>query len=57
MNINEELNKLKVEIATHQSEINAHSFALKTKQAKVKRLEKQLEKINEIINEPLPPAI
>ena len=57
MNINEELNKLKAEIATHQSEINAHSFALKTKQAKVKRLEKQLEKLNEIINEPLPPAV
>jgi hypothetical protein len=53
MNINDELTKLKADIVQHQNEISNHSFALKTKVAKVKKLEKQLEKINEIINEPL----
>lgn len=57
MNVNEELTKLQAEIINHQNEVNAHSFALKTKQAKIKKLEKQLEKLKEIINEPLPPAV
>lgn len=56
-NINEEISKLKQEIADHLAQETHHSFQAKAKSAKVKKLEKQLEKINEIINEPLPPTV
>jgi predicted translin family RNA/ssDNA-binding protein len=56
-NINEEILKLKQEIAEHSAQESHHGFQAKAKAAKVKKLEKQLEKLNEIINEPLPPAV
>lgn len=56
-NINEEISKLKSEIADHWAQQTHHGFQAKAKQAKVKKLEKQLEKLNEIINEPLPAAV
>lgn len=56
-NINEEINKLKGEIADHWAQQTHHGFQAKAKQAKVNKLIKQLEKLNEIINEPLPPTV
>lgn len=53
MNINEQIEKLKVEIEEHNKALNDHSFNLKAKQAKLRKLEKSLEKINEILNEPI----
>jgi peptidoglycan hydrolase CwlO-like protein len=54
MHINEEIQKLKLEISDHQVYASHHQFQAKVKQAKLNKLEKQLEKLNEIINEPIP---
>lgn len=54
MNINEQIEKLKAEIESHYKALTDHSFHLKSKQAKLRKLEKSLEKINDILNEPLP---
>lgn len=57
MNFQDEINKLHAEIAGHQNEISAHSFALKIKQAKAKKLEKQLEKIKQLLDEQLSTSV
>jgi hypothetical protein len=56
MNISE-VESLKKEIAKHNDEIRNHSFALKSKQAKLRKLEKIMQKFNEVANEQLPPAV
>ncbi len=55
--INNEIDKLKTEIEHHLAQESHHGFQAKAKMAKLRKLEKQLEKINEIINEPLPPTV
>lgn len=57
MNIESEIKKLREEIDNHNKLSNEHSFAAKTKEAKVRKLEKQVEKLNEILNEQLPSTI
>lgn len=57
MNINEEIAKLKNELQSHSKLAAEHAFQAKAKEAKLRKLQKQLEKINEIINEQLPPTI
>jgi hypothetical protein len=57
MNINEEIAKLKTELENHNKLAAEHAFQAKAKEAKLRKLQKQLDKINEIINEQLPPAI
>lgn len=52
-----EIDKLKKEILEHEEAIKTHGFALKSKQAKLRKLEKIMEKFTELINEQLPPAI
>ena len=48
---------LENEIKEHENQINHHSFYLKIKQAKIKKLRKQFSKITEILNEQLPQPI
>lgn len=57
MNINQEIEKLKLEISDHQVNASHHTFQAKVKQAKLNKLEKQLEKITELINEPIPAVV
>lgn len=57
MNIEAELNKLKQDVEQHLKLATEHSFLAKTKTAKIKKLEKQFEKLNDIINERLQTTI
>lgn len=52
-----EIETLRLEIAKHNDEIRNHSFQVKSKQAKLRKLEKIMQKFNEVANEQLPPAV
>lgn len=57
MDIKQELQRLTAEIAEHESQSNHHAYQAKVKEAKKRKLEKQYEKLINIINEQLPPTI
>lgn len=57
MDIKQELQRLTAEIAEHELQSNQHSYQAKIKEAKKRKLEKQYEKLINIINEQLPPAV
>ncbi len=57
MDIKQELQRLTAEIAEHESQSNHHAYQAKIKEAKKRKLEKQYEKLINIINEQLPPAV
>jgi hypothetical protein len=57
MDITREIEKLAEEIKEHDNLSNHHAYQAKIKEAKKKKLEKQFEKLVEIINEQLPPAV
>lgn len=48
---------LESEIITHRNEVERHSFSLKAKEAKLRKLHKQVEKIKDILNEQLPNSV
>ena len=48
---------LESEIITHRNEVERHSFNLKAKEAKLRKLHKQVDRIKEILNEQLPSAV
>lgn len=50
MNFSEQINILKAEIDQHQKNSQHEAFQAKVKTAKLRKLEKQLEKLNAIIN-------
>lgn len=53
MEVKSEIEKLKSEIAEHLAQESHHGFQAKAKQAKLRKLDKQLQKLNQIINEPV----
>lgn len=57
MDIKKEIERLTGEIAEHESQSNHHAYQAKVKEAKKRKLEKQYEKLINIINEQLPPAV
>lgn len=52
-----QIKKLETEIQIHKSELEKHSFQLKSKEAVLRKLNKQFEKIQEILNEQLPTSV
>lgn len=57
MDIKKEIERLTAEIADHELQSNHQAYQAKVKEAKKRKLEKQFEKLINLLNEQLPPAV
>ncbi len=57
MDIKTEIQRLQDDLQKYNQQAADFAFKAKATEAKLRKLQKQLEKINSILNEQLPPAV